>query len=272
MFSSVENILWASLVSAAVLYAVLYVFQSIGLYTIASREGYAHKWMAFVPFLNVYYIGVCSQKNKFLSIGAKKIGIIAAVYEAVVVGLYILFYVAWWYLEKSGGILRDPGGLTDAGITFPRVYLAPNFNINHPDLIWAGWCYNYLRLSILSWVNVGYMFVEIVLLNLFFQTYAPRHYIVYTILCVFFPIAPIFIFVSRNNPSVNFAEYTRMMQERIYRQYRSQQNDPYNGYNGRPTEGYRPEERPSSAPKDPFPEYSDKKQSGDGSFDEFKDN
>ena len=59
------NTFWVQLLIGGLCFALVFVFQGIALYTIASRYGYKNKWMAFLPFFNTYYIGVCAQKNKF---------------------------------------------------------------------------------------------------------------------------------------------------------------------------------------------------------------
>ena len=46
----VANRLWICLLVGGLCFLIVYVFQAVGLFTIARREGYAHKWMAFVPF------------------------------------------------------------------------------------------------------------------------------------------------------------------------------------------------------------------------------
>ena len=60
--NQVDNRLWICLLVGGLCFLIVYVFQVFGLLTIAKREGFKNKWMAFVPFLNVYYIGVCAEK------------------------------------------------------------------------------------------------------------------------------------------------------------------------------------------------------------------
>ena len=57
--------------------------------------------MAFIPFFNTYYIGVCAQKNKcFNAISAKTVGIITAVFEFVLVAAYIVYHVAYSLVDE----------------------------------------------------------------------------------------------------------------------------------------------------------------------------
>ena len=63
---------WIQFLIGGLCFALVFAFQAIALFIIASREGYKNKWMAFIPFLNTYYIGVCAQKNKFYNMDTKK--------------------------------------------------------------------------------------------------------------------------------------------------------------------------------------------------------
>ena len=75
--------LYVPLIVGALCFLTVFVFQAIGLYTIAAREGLKNKWMAFVPFLNTYYIGVCGQKNRaFASVNTKTLSLAASILEA----------------------------------------------------------------------------------------------------------------------------------------------------------------------------------------------
>lgn len=275
--------LWACMVVGGVCFLAVYVFQSIGLFAIARREGYKRKWMAFVPFFNTYYIGVCGQKNRFFNIDTKKIAVAAAIIEAVLFAVYALYYVSLFtlhtnnFFEKISSV--DEWGDTD------QIILPETFASEHPNFAWAGWCYNYLGI-ILNVLDLVYMFILVMILNCFFQTYSARHYFIFTIACIFFPIQGIMIFVVRNNKAMNYSEYVRSMQERAYRQYRDQQsfnNNPYDGgpggqnVYGRPYEDGQNRQPPDGEPfseygrkkdDEPFSEYGRKKD--DDPFDEFK--
>ena len=99
----VPNRLWICLLVGGLCFLIVYVFQVVGLMTIAKRAGYKNRWQIFIPFFNTYYIGVCSQKNKVYNVNARKFAIATAVLELVMVIGYILYYVAafavWEYIN-----------------------------------------------------------------------------------------------------------------------------------------------------------------------------
>lgn len=266
---------WVCMIVGGACFLAVYVFQSIGLYTIAKREGFANRWMAFLPFFNTYYIGVCGQKNRFFKIDTKKIAVAAAIIEAVLFALYTLFYVALATLEMNN--LFEVEIIPHVGeTTIENIFLPDDFAANHPSFAWAGWCYNYLDI-ILGVLELIYLFILVVILACFFQTYSARHYFLFTIACIFFPIQGIMVFVVRNNRAMNYSEYVRRMQEQAYMQYRNQQNtygNPYdrNPYDRNPYDGAPRGGEPRQG-DEPFSEYGSGKEAGsDGGdpFDEFK--
>lgn len=268
-----ETRIWVSLLVGGLCFAVVYGFQAAGLYIIAKREGYKHRWMAFVPFLNTYYIGVLGQKNRFFRLDTRAVAIVAAVVEAMLFTLYSLYFSAIILLQPYEYIETTVVEWYGRQLQVTTTNLDPLITVNRPDLTWAVWCYNYLSSYILSWLELVYLLVSVVLLNCFFQTYSPAHYFLYTLGSIIFPVQGIFIFVVRNRRGISYAEYTRMLQEQIYRRYRSQQNsDPYVGrdqyrpgdMNGE-TGGNAGDEAPSGEPFDEFGPGG-----GKDPFDEFK--
>ena len=270
---------WVSLTVGGLCFLIVYVFQSVGLYTIASREGLKNKWMAFVPFFSTYYIGKCGDKNRFFNIDTKKIALATAILEFIVLGVYILSYVATYQVVPY---LEEHNVETIVG-TVREMRLPDNFINANTELGWAGWCYNYLDF-ILSPLQIILILCEVIILNCFFQTYAAKRYFLFTITSIFFPVQGILIFAVRNNKGMRYADYVRMVQERAYRQYRDQQNfnqNPYNqnpysqnhynqnpysnDYNRPPYQGEQPQQH--SAPEDPFAEFGSTKDKGP--FDEF---
>lgn len=217
-------------------FLVLFAFQAIALYTVAKKAGYKHRWMAFVPFFSTYYIGVCGQKNKSLGMSAKLVGILAACMEVLLCAGFTLHYVGYSFAEPYIEYEQVP----IYGIPF----LQP-MPIKLPDdklyLSWAVFCFETL-LTILEWVQLIYIFLQVMLVSAFFQTYAARRYFLFTVCSVLFPIQGILFFVVRNNAGMSYRDYIRLEQERRYRIYRqyNEQNNMYsqNGYNAPPRGGY----------------------------------
>ncbi len=225
---------WMPYLIGGLCFALVFVFQAVALYTIAGREGYKNKWMAFIPFFNTYYIGVCAQKNKFYNVSAKTIGLAAAIVEAVLVALYIFILIAE-NLLKSGNYL-----VTEVEVYFGASFETYVVSDNVPDnLKWAAWVYNYMDTYIVGILRLVFFVLEIILLICFFQTYACRRYVIFSITSVLFPIMGILFFIVRNNKGINYRDFIRAEQARQYQQYQQYRqqnyNNPYNqNYNQNP--------------------------------------
>lgn len=268
------NPLWVSMTVGGLCFLIVYIFQTVGLYTIAKREGYKNKWMAFIPFLSTYYIGVCGQKNRFFNFDTKKIALATAILEFVLLGVFVFSFVANYAV--SDYLVAHP---EEKGYLTTTVWKLPdNFLSNHSELYWAWWSYNYVNF-ILAPLQIIFILGQVVILNCFFQTYSAKRYFLFTLTSIFFPVQGILIFAVRNNKGMKYSEYIRMVQERTYRQYRNQQNFDQNPYNQNPysSDYNRPpyQEDPhsqqntqnSTQQEDPFAEFNTSENKGP--FDEF---
>jgi len=260
---------WTYVLAISAFILCMFGLQAAALFIIAKREGYKHKWMAFVPFVSTYYIGVVSQNNRvFKGFSTKVVALITAILEAALLGCSILFYVACFKLS-AGGYLQlseDPYHPLEIIGFIP------------PNLVWAGNCVKYLE-DITYWFDLVLSLFEILLLAAFFQTYSARHYFWFTLLCVLFPVQGIIMFIIRKNKALNYRDYIRGEQERKYRMYRQYsgqdfENNPYNQnpYSRNQYRGDYDEPNPSgqrqdgrqngssnggnpAAPEDPFAEF-----------------
>lgn len=262
---------WSQMLVGGLCFALVYVFQAVGLYTIACNNGYKHKWMAFLPFLNTFYIGYVAQKNRcFRWLNTITLAIIVAVFEFVLVAGYIVQTIGSY-------LVRDYVEYTTETIYGLTVSIKSGYSASLPSsLVWASWVDWYLT-EILSWVHVVFEVAKLFLLVTFFQTYSARRYFLFSIFSVIFPIQGIIIFVVRNNKGLNYQEYLRAEQERRYRmyqqyqqQYPPQNDNPYsqNPYSRNdPPAGGQPKDDPSG---DPFGgEGASKPEGNDDPFDGF---
>ena len=231
----VANRLWICLLVGGLCFLIVYIFQAVGLFTIAKREGYGNKWMAFVPFFNLYYIGVCAEKNKVYGMKARHFAIITAVLELLLVAGYIIYYVSafsvWIHIKWT------PMQNVNTGETM--YYYANGFKDSMPaSLDWMGWVFSNLNDYILSWVELVFIVLKLLLLTAFFRTYSARQYVWFSVAGALLPLTGILIYVVRNNKGMSYTDYIRKVRERNYRMYQQQYGNQYNqnpysgGYNG----------------------------------------
>lgn len=257
--------LWVQLLIGGLCFAIVFIFEAIALYTIAVRNGYKNKWMAFIPFFNTYYIGVCAQKNRFYNVNTKTIGLITAIVEAILVCLYILSFFAGSLINDY--LVPDEDSIYWGLITVYRV----DTQAVPENLQWAAWVFTYMDTYIIGVLDLVYFVLEIILLICFFQTYASRRYVIFTITSVLFPIMGILFFIVRNNNGVNYKDFIRAEQARQYQQYQQYRqqnyNNPYNqNYNQNPY-NRNPYNNPNSGGSgaDPFNDLGDNSNSSGNS-------
>lgn len=253
-----KRYVWAYFIIGGCLFAVIYTFQAIALYTIATREGFKNKWMAFVPFFNTYYIGVVSEKNKVFKVKAKYVSLAAALVEVAYCALAVLYYVAV-KLIFSGGYAEP---VYETMIYGTQIEMLAGYNLDLPaHLSWAGWVFGYMQDYVIYFVQVAYLILKVFILISFFRTYASPRYLLFSIFSALLPIGGVFMFAVRNNRGKNYMEYIREQQQRQYRMYqeymRNHGGDGQSGANygqnyGSDNGNPYAQPRPSTPPDDPF--------------------
>lgn len=229
--------LWVSAVIAGALFAVLFALQAIALWTISGREGYRHRWMSFVPFLNTYYIGEVSDKNRFYNLPARAVSAALAVVELLLAAGFILYYVVAGMVYAGG--LYDT--VTQTSALTGQVLIVGYQASSGIRGTWLAWIFDNL-LTILSYVQLLYILLNVLVVITFFQTYACRRYVLMSLGCVLFPVKGILMFAVRGNRGMNYRDYVRGEQRRRYEAYQQYSNQNggnayggYNPYNGRPS-------------------------------------
>jgi hypothetical protein len=281
--ADIQTELSTSFLIGALCFAIVYILQAVALYTIAKHNGYGNRWMAFVPFFNLYYMGVLADKNKIFNVSAKTYSTALAILEVIAVVLYVLYYVSCALIFFGGYAQEVTTTSIFLGVEMETISYAP---YHLPEgLTWAWWVYENINKYILSWFEVVYLAVYLCVLMAFFQTYSAKRYVLFAITSALFPIGGIFMFVVRNNAGKNYHEYLREQQQRQYEMYqmynRQQGGNPYNynPYSGRttPPQGnpYSNQSHTAGSGDDPFGEFgtgnsTNNQSPDDDPFDEFK--
>lgn len=279
---------WLQFLIGGLCFLIVFVFQAVALYTIAKREGYGKRWMAFVPILSTYYIGVCAQKNKIYKVDTRKFATVTAIVEGVAILGYLMYFIARSLVSEY--IVYDYFYPEN----YPEMQILMGWDIvgNPSNLNWAKWIALYAYDYILVFFQLAYIILLVFLLTAFYKTYATRRNFMFTVFSVIFPIKGVLFYAVRNNKSVCYEDYVRAEQERQYRMrqqyysqfnnqnpynygYHNQNNGPYdnpyantNGYNKANQNGNQGNYGKASKPDDPFDEFGETKNSGDP-FDEL---
>ncbi|MGN1060162.1 MAG: hypothetical protein ACI4QN_00365 [Candidatus Coproplasma sp.] len=230
---------WVALIAGGVAFLALFSLETVALNSIAKNNGFKHRWMAFVPIVNTYYIGVLSEKNKTFNVKTKYFSLALAIVETLGVALGIVYAVAVIELFSTPYIKAVPEPFYNTagelvGTLFTGKYEVENLPAS---LNWAWWTFNYTNNYFLSIIDLVYIILSVFVLSSFFRTYSPRNYMIFTIFSVLFPIKAIFMVCIKNNKASNYVEYMREMQKRQYDAYQQYMRNSggYNnggGYNG----------------------------------------
>lgn len=245
-----QVLIWGA-VSGVVLGLGLFILQGAGLAVMAKHRNIPHRFLAFIPFANIYYMGKMAGRCGFFGHEMKKAEIYAMIAQIVAVVFTATYIAAELYLYIGHGLpqrgeetMSTPiwAGLTGFSLTVSKFYE-----------------YGGLFSSIIGLVS------ELLLLVLvmgIYKNYSPKNYMPLSFLMLFVPVARfITIFALRNKRAIDYDAYMRARQEAYIRYQQQRYGNPYNqgGY-------YPPQNRPQAPQSgDPFEEFS----SGDGPFEEF---
>ena len=235
-------------------WAILFILQGIGLYRMAKNRVMKHRALAFVPFVNLWYMGKLAGECNVFGRKMKRAGLYAMLSQIALTIIMGLYLAAELYLfmkgephihEETSTPYWDFSGFAGKVETF----------------------YEYGGLF-MTLFELVYAILMVVLLNGLFKQYAPQKYMVLSIVFIFLPQSRfISIFCLRNRQPIDYAAYMRAKREAYMRQrqqYYNQYSGGYHNANGNPYGGYRgnpygnPYGQPAKKPEEPFGEFGGK--------------
>ena len=259
-FQGSLNLLIGCAVASVVIWLGLFLLQAFGLKTMAKNRGMKKSWMAFIPFVNLWYVGKIAGECNLFGQRMKRGGMYAMIAQILTTVACAVTIIAQVYLLVNFG---EPAHYDELGI--------PHWT----SLSGAG-TVAYKTFEIVSLVlpvfQLVYEVLILILLIALFKKYAPGNYFFLSILCLFIPNARyIVIFVLRKRSAIDFDAFMRAKREAYIRQQQQygNYNYPYGAPQSRPTENpYAGQTKPTN--DDPFSEFDEKKkkdENSDGFFD-----
>ena len=217
---------------------VFFLLQAVGLYKMAKKADLKHRWMAFVPFVNLLYVGTLSGEVFFFGHRFKRAGVVTMIFQILLTIFYVLISLAeiilFIYLfDHIQMTTTEMGSSVYTWVDLPNKPM-PNDAITIKNLYNLS---NYI-VPVLSLVQS--LFTLLLYVGLY-RKYAPRRSAMFAIMSVFIPFfAEIATFVMRNNAAIDYEDYMRARREEYqrrqqqrYGQYPYGQNGPY-GQGGNP--------------------------------------
>lgn len=248
------------LIFGVVAWSVFFVLQGIGLYTMAKKKGLKKKWIAFVPFVNVWYIGKLAGECDFFGRKVKHVWLYTMISQIITTLFCALIIAAEIYLFAVCGTPK----LDEYG----QYYWG--------EIGFAGLVEDFYDISgfIYSIFQLIYEIFMLILLMALYKKYYPKNYVFLALLTWFVPLSRhIVIFVLRNRKAIDYEAYMRARHEAYMRQqqqYRNTYGNPYNSYgnpygnpyNRNPYNNGPAQDTKPNPPEDPFAEFSSTKNGG----------
>ena len=269
-------ILIGAIVWSLLNFAVVFILQGIGLSCMAKRRNIQKRWLAFVPFANIYFMGKLAGECGFFGHKMKNAGLYAMLAQIFSVLFTCLYIVAECYLYINHG---EPQYSVD-GMSTPYWPGLTGFSAG----VLKFYEYGSFLYSILGLV------AELLLLVLvmgLYKKYIPRNYMMMSMLTLFVPVARfITIFAIRNRAPFDYDAYIRARREEYFRRQQQQYGNPYNNpYNnpygtphgnpyGNPYAGNAGQpngQTQQPKPEDPFEEFSSNEKKGNAANNENSD-
>lgn len=236
-----------------VIMCVFFLLQAFALRRMAINRGFKKRWMAFIPFVNILYIGKLAGECSFFGNKVKRAGLYAMLAQIVATVFTVLLISMEGYLFIKYGEPNMFGSWT--GLTGFAGKVATAYDQS---------------VYILSIFQLIYEIFLVVLMMGLYRKYVPKNYVALTFLTLFVPLSRyIIIFVIRKRKAIDYDAYIRAQREayaRRQQQYYNQRQNPYGNPYGSPYQNpygnpyTQPTGQDTSSAKDeePFEEFSNK--------------
>lgn len=164
---------------------VLYVLQSMGLYTIASRRALKNPWLSWVPVGNMWILGTIADQYRYVARGEVRnrrkvilgLCIATAILAVVMFAVYILLFVNFFAHLPQLDYMADE--------QLFELLLGPAFSI-------LGVC------AVMEIVGIVLLVFEYIALNDLFLSCNPSNNVLFLVLSIVFPVLmPVFVFICR---------------------------------------------------------------------------
>jgi hypothetical protein len=217
------------------------------------KRGLKNRWLAFVPFVNIYFLGKLTGDCDVFGHKLKNTWLYVLVSQVLMVLLTagIIFTEIYLYLHEGKPLQ------TEFGVT----YWSPKTKATQTALK-----VNEILSYIAPIIQLAYeVFLFILVLGLLKQ-YAPKNYLFLGFVVLFVPISRyIVIFVLRNREAIDYEAYMRARHEAYMRAQQARYGNPYgNPYNNPYGNPYgnpynnpygNPNQNAQKPPEEPFSEF-----------------
>ena len=190
--------------SACVVFAVLlalYLLRSIGIYTLAKRNGVSHGWLAFLPAVWVYVVTKLIKEMRFFGKSYDKF----ALWFAIIAGVTQLISLAFYFLTYFPlvGYLLSGGTVYAGEISEVQIKTLGLVEFWHGDFYVLGSNFQYPYVNFWGMIKVInviakisnvfdliYVIIEVNLFITLFRKFWPNHYLLAAVFSIFLGLSP----------------------------------------------------------------------------------
>ncbi len=268
-FLPINGLLYA--VPTIVVALVFYLLRSIGLWTLAKKNGVKKAFIAWIPCVWIYVVCRLIGKVKLFGRVFKWTTLVFTILFAIAELLtlaynFLVYFPLVGYYLQGGTIYYDLTGEGLVGSFYQYatdIYTDLNFKNPYGEGMGVFLRVMYYAINVFDLVS---LFISFVVFFDLFRKFWPQHYVLAGMFSALFGLFPIFVFIVRNKPAVDYNEYIR----RRYGVYYGNPYGPYGPYGqGGPNGGNgNPNAQNPSGNAEPFGEYAEKPKN-DEPFPEF---
>lgn len=267
------TLLLIGLIIGALIVIGLYLFRSIGLYTLAKRAGEKHPFLAFIPAVWIYTACKLAKDGRLFGKTLGNLALVICIIFSCIEYLTFIFEIIRYfpliaytlqagdeaviYMTQSGyeeNLLLVSSDLT----VYPYAsgFALYGYSFYYPD--WFVMTLNVIGI-VLNIAELVSIFISITVYFALFRRYWPEHYVLASILSIFLPLFGIFVFAIRKKEPVNFVEYMRSRYARFNGRYANPNNNQYNGQNANDNPFSDFDKTKDKKDDDPFSDFPDRK-------------
>lgn len=184
------------------IWVLFFILQGLGLYKMAKNRAMHKKWLVFVPFANIWYIGKLAGDCNVFGQRVKRAGLytmLAQIATTLVCALAVAMEIYLYAVAGEPNFHEETGivywsNLTGFGLTADKIYTISGY--------------------ILPIFQLVYEIFMLVLLFGLYKKYYPKNYMFLGILSLFIPMSRyIVIFVLRNRKAIDYEKYMQARRE-----------------------------------------------------------
>ncbi|MDF2567609.1 MAG: hypothetical protein K0R90_1065, partial [Oscillospiraceae bacterium] len=211
----------------------LYVFQSLGLMTLAKKRNIQNPWMAWIPFAGTYLLGkvaddVTERNGKRTSYRKILLGLQIALTAITLIFTVVIMVAAIMYAGTSanisGDIWNNPEFFLDNGQNYvvSGGSLAGTLDTVMPIVVML------MMICVLP-LSIIYCVFYYIALHKIYKDYVPGEAVMYLVISILFSIQGIFMFMIRDKAPQSIVNPVGYWKDGLF--YFTQPQHPYNGYN-----------------------------------------